>query len=546
MLTPMNKLRYIMIVLLCACTPKSDPPPLIKGLDTDPQTQKFLQTVLKNNQSVNLDAAMKARGYYNAKINRDAQTIDIKPGGITTISSITVSPSKYKPLLTGIAKGDPLDADKVIAAQTALYKTIEKDSCAFNLDVSHGVVLNANDTASLTYYVTEGPQAKLGSAIFTGAKTVDQKYIKQRAKWEEGACYKRAAIRQARKNLLGTGLFSAVDAKTSANQDVEFTLTEAKHRTVRAGLSVYTDEGPGITLGWEHRNYFGQGEKLEAEFTANLLEQQLETTLTKPYYYREDQTLSLNASIGREDTDAFESLALGLGFDINRTINPRLTASAGADIELTRIDDEDEEETENFILLSPHAAVNYDSRDDTLDPAKGWLLNASLAPSIDLLGESDPYFTTDLRGQTYYKAHERLTFATRLRLGSILGASTDSLPATERFFTGGGSSVRGFGFQEVGPVDEDGDPEGGRSLIEGAVELRVKATKKLGFVTFLDYGQVDDTIVPNVDDLSFGAGAGVRYFTDFGPLRFDVGVPLNNDENVDDNVQIYISIGQAF
>ncbi len=555
----MRKLRLLITCLLglilSGCFAKADKPTIINGLDADPKTLEFIKTVIQTNETADLEAIMRSRGYYNAKVSQETtkekEIITVKSGKRTQIVSIRVEPSKYKSLLSGIAKGDPLNADKVIAAQNALYKTIEKQGCAFNLDVTHGVILNENNTAELIYYVKEGQDAKFGSVIFTGAKTVDQKYIEERAKWEEGKCYKHETIRQTRKQILATGLFAGADVRTpeqpnrDGNVPVEFILEEAKHRTVRAGFSFYTDEGPGIVLGWEHRNFSGQGEKLKAELRANLLEQLLEAEYTKPYFYRDDQTLKFRTNITREDTDAFESLGTGAGFSLNRDFTKALKGSIGADIDFTRIEEENEEE-EDFLILSPFASLAYDTRNNTLDPTKGALLSASIAPSFDMLGESDPYFITEITGRAYYQAHEKITFATRLKVGSIIGASTGSLPATERFFAGGGGSVRGFGFQEVGPVDEDDDPEGGRAIVEGSTELRFKATEKIGGVFFIDYAQISDESSPNIDNLSFGAGAGARYYTDFGPIRFDVGVPLNNDENVDESFQFYISIGQAF
>ncbi len=556
MLRRMRKLRLTLIGLLglslSGCFTKAEQSYEIRGLEKDTQTQEFLETVLTTNTSADIEAIMRSRGYYSAAVSQEDKIITIKPGERTKITKITVTPENYKNLLDGINTGDALNADTVITAQNALYKTIAKDSCAFDLDVSHGVIFDpVTKEAELTYYVKESKDAKFGSVVFTGTKTIQNKYIEQRAKWEEGACYKRETIRKTRQNLLATGLFGAVDVKTPDKPErdgtvpVEFVLKEAKHRTVRAGLSYYTDEGPGVVLGWEHRNIFGQGEKLEAELRANLLEQALETSLTKPYFQRDDQTLKLKAHITREDTDAYESIGAGTGFSVNRNFTKQFKGSLGADLEFTKITEEDEE-TEDFLILSPFASLAYDTRNNTLDPTKGIFLNASFSPAFDMLGESDPYFKTQIGGRAYYQAHERLTLATRLKVGSIIGASTESLPATERFFAGGGGSVRGFGFQEVGPVDEDDDPEGGRAVVEGSIELRFKATEKMGGVLFMDYAQISEEATPNIDDLSYAAGAGLRYYTDFGPIRFDVGVPLNNDENLDETFQFYISIGQAF
>ena len=105
--------------------------------------------------------------------------------------------------------------------------------------------------------------------------------------------------------------------------------------------------------------------------------------------------------------------------------------------------------------------------------------------------------------------------------------------------------MRGFGYQEVGPYEDD-RPTGGRSIVTGSTELRYKFTDTLGGVTFIDAGSVSDSVTPDLDNLSFGVGVGLRYYTDFGPLRFDVAVPLNQKDELDQNYQFYISIGQAF
>jgi translocation and assembly module TamA len=101
-------------------------------------------------------------------------------------------------------------------------------------------------------------------------------------------------------------------------------------------------------------------------------------------------------------------------------------------------------------------------------------------------------------------------------------------------------------FRTLGPLDDDDNPLGGRSAVELNTELRTRLTESLGLVTFVDGGQVYDEVVPTFDnDLQWAAGLGARYFTGFGPLRFDIAFPLNG-RDVDDLLQFYISIGQAF
>lgn len=155
------------------------------------------------------------------------------------------------------------------------------------------------------------------------------------------------------------------------------------------------------------------------------------------------------------------------------------------------------------------------------------------------------FWKAQAAARTYHAFSPKVTAAARLRVGSILGPSVGNLPATERFYAGGGGSIRGFGYQEVGP-ELNGEPSGGRSLIESAAELRFKITDDIGAVTFVDAGNVSDSTVPDTSDIWVGGGAGLRYYTGFGPLRFDVAVPLNRKETASASYQLYISIGQAF
>ena len=115
--------------------------------------------------------------------------------------------------------------------------------------------------------------------------------------------------------------------------------------------------------------------------------------------------------------------------------------------------------------------------------------------------------------------------ALRGSLGAMDGASRQDIPADERFYSGGGGSVRGIGYQLAGPLDKDDEPLGGRSLAEFSVELRTRFTDSIGGVVFLDGGSVFDNVFPDFDEpLRLGTGAGLRYITPIGPLRFDVGV----------------------
>ena len=130
------------------------------------------------------------------------------------------------------------------------------------------------------------------------------------------------------------------------------------------------------------------------------------------------------------------------------------------------------------------------------------------------------------------------------RFGTIQGIDRNDLAPSRRYYAGGGGSVRGFGYQELGPRAPDGRPVGGRSFNEFAVEARYRFGN-FGIVPFLDAGQVYEESLPQLSRIRFGAGIGGRFYTNFGPMRLDIATPIARKPG-ESKVALYISIGQAF
>jgi outer membrane translocation and assembly module TamA len=120
------------------------------------------------------------------------------------------------------------------------------------------------------------------------------------------------------------------------------------------------------------------------------------------------------------------------------------------------------------------------------------------------------------------------------------------VPLFERFYAGGANSVRGYGRHRLGPLSTADDPVGGRSLLEGSVELRRQLFEQIGGIVFMDFGQVSlNSFDVPIDDLRFALGVGASYFTPVGPLRLDIGFPVSPPDD-DQPWQIHFSIGQFF
>jgi translocation and assembly module TamA len=163
-------------------------------------------------------------------------------------------------------------------------------------------------------------------------------------------------------------------------------------------------------------------------------------------------------------------------------------------------------------------------------------------------GRAFGYARAQIDASAYRGVRENVVLAGRLRVGTIAGAGRDEIAPSRRFYAGGGGSVRGYGYQRLGPRDVDGNPIGGSSLAEFGLEARIRLKQfggNFGIVPFIDGGTLSTGSVPKFGNWQLGAGIGLRYYSSFGPIRIDVGTPLNPQKD-DSRVAVTVSLGQAF
>ena len=192
------------------------------------------------------------------------------------------------------------------------------------------------------------------------------------------------------------------------------------------------------------------------------------------------------------------------------------------------------------VLLS----LAYDGSDNLLDPTRGYRLSAHVSPELSFQNGTFGYTKVQIDGSYYVPVSRKLVLAGRLRFGSTFGPDTSRIAPSRRFYSGGGGSVRGYGYQDIGPRDIDNDPVGGKSLNEFAFEARIRFGN-IGIVPFFDGGNLYSSTLPRLNGLRYGTGLGVRYYTSFGPIRVDLGTPVNPQKG-DTRVAVYVSLGQAF
>jgi len=175
------------------------------------------------------------------------------------------------------------------------------------------------------------------------------------------------------------------------------------------------------------------------------------------------------------------------------------------------------------------AFVN-DSRDSYLDPTKGFFSSTNFGVTTKVLLGSSDYVSFFTQNSYYHRIPGSLQLAASLRFGLARPYGGDeSLPISERFFAGGGSSLRGFDTDYAGPLDAvTHKPVGGNALAIGSMELRIPFFRFIHIAGFYDTGNVFRTVSDiQLSGFSHTVGLGLRIKTPFGPLRADFGHNLN-------------------
>jgi translocation and assembly module TamA len=283
-----------------------------------------------------------------------------------------------------------------------------------------------------------------------------------------------------------------------------------------------------------------------------------------PHFRTYGRMLEIDASFSDSRTDAYDAETLeatvGVSQDISglfqRNVGP-ISTSTGLGVSKTT--GRDLFGPLDTTLVFARLSGGIDRRDDTLDATRGFLLGLEIQPAY-AFGQSDGAFARLLAEVRAYQALGPLVLGARLRIGSLIGSSARAVPPEYRFYAGGGGSVRGYAYQSLSPSiaelsevigaqsadDRRFEYFGGDSLFDGTLEARWRPEgRRIGYVAFLDGGAASLERIPDVSQLRYAVGIGVRYYTDFGPLRVDLAVPLDPRAD-DDPVQLYISIGQAF
>ncbi len=511
-----------------------------------------------------IDAILEANGYYDASVNlyldetRDPVRVEIKVwrGEQYRFRDVDVRFSgvhdeALERIRPRIRRRQHAVASMVFDEEKRILGQLKHRGYPFPRLIRRTVDVDRNAKAvDLVMVFDPGSKAFFGPVRVEGLESLPDRFVRRQVPWGEGDRYDAKEIEDFEKKLLGSGLFSSVhvgmetSSIDSTTMPVSIRLSERSKRTVRLGVN-YSDVGPGAKGYWENRSLFGGGKRLETELFWNPVEFTGNARFTRSGFLDAHQSLVLSVEGSREMPDAFDADKVTGTAMLLRDFSSTIQGGVGAGYKYSRVEQLDEDEHYAHVFF-PMQAI-FDNRNDRLNPVRGMQFFCRSSFFNDTLG-SQSFFKSKVEQRYYAMLWERyrLLSALRLMLGSIDGAAIQAVPADERFYAGGGGSVRGYEYQRIGP-QVDGVPTGGDKLVEFSLELRLQPGRRFGYAAFVDGGTVYNE---QRDDFSrslrYGAGVGLRWFTSIGPLRADVAYPLNPSTEQVERVQFYISLGQAF
>lgn len=462
-------------------------------------------------------------------------------------------------LATELNVGEPYNPTEGSAARARILEKYRERGYAYAEVEMEETINESSRSVDLSYRINEGIQVRIGDVHLEGSKRTQSRIIWREVDLEERDLYSRRALFENRKRIFGVGVFSSVEVEPSsplvgqATTDVTIRVEESKPARIRVGGGYDTEEGPRASLEGGYSNLFGLGHEVGFLGTVTGVRDEEEI------YYRDPRVFGSRYDFrGRiyhrfKEEPSYSVDRYGGGFDLGRRYGHDWFLRFSYSLEDLNLEDIEIAPTgtdipENEGLRSTGGTfVSWDRRDSAFNPHTGTFSTALFELNGGPFGGDFDFVKTELGTALFLPATEQTTLALGVRFGWLEPfGDTDEVPLSEKFLTGGASTIRGFPRNEVGPRDVNGEFIGGDALFIFNAEYRFPIYKQLTAAVFYDTGNV----WPDISDFDLGemresAGAGLRYISPVGAVRLDYGYVLDREED-EDPWQIHFGVGFAF
>jgi translocation and assembly module TamA len=393
-----------------------------------------------------------------------------------------------------------------------------------------------------------GPRYKFGDVRFSGDAPFPESFLDDFIPWRKDAYFNSEQVLNLQQRLVDADYFELVSVQPAIDEKRDGTvpidvLLRRDERTVYTGEVYYsTDFGAGVRVGAERRWLNKKGHKADAqvEYSQRLQEAALHYQIPRPS--REDRSYDFGVAYRDETTDITRSRNFQFAASRSEKRWHGFTRTIGlkyytGDFEIGQ--EEEELEFGNTRLLFAEGTLSRRRVNDRLAPRRGYQFDFGLRLGSEAVVSNTDLVQSWIRGTWLLPQGERNRIKLRGELGAMTVSDFDALPPDLRFFAGGDRSIRGFDYQNIGEVNANGLIIGGEYLAVVSGEYEYYFSEDWGAAVFVDLG---DAFTSRFS-LNVGAGVGLRWKSPLGPIRVDVGFPVQTDLPLENSWRLHVLLG---
>lgn len=450
--------------------------------------------------------------------------------------------------------------EAVMNAQQKIASELSSKGYPFTNVETEIKLKESEQKADITYQINTGSKSYLGKVTISGDSLIDRAYILRHLPIKQGELFSQAKLETTQQELFDLALFRYVTIRAQLDSvqnnaiPITIQLKELPRWSLKTGLGYGTEDKVRVSMLLTRLNFLGGGRTLTVKGQHSyFLPLGVETKFIQPDIFVNDLDFILNPFYSQEREESYKVERIGTAVTFQKEVSKNTSAyisySLGRDIiDLTKADTLlSTEEANNLIHNKSGITVGYarNTTNNIFSPSKGWKLNGTVTYMGLGFGSEYHYYKLLAEIAHFIPIGEKIVFATKLKGGIINATQNDiTTPIEDRFLLGGSLSLRGWGRNQISPVNSAGDRLGGNSMMEGSAELRVPIYSIFSIAAFIDLGNNwEKSWEFDLTNLYYDGGLGLRITTPIGPLRFDFGIPINGTNH---KLQIFATIGHAF
>lgn len=400
--------------------------------------------------------------------------------------------------------------------------------------------------AEIDLHFVTGDQFLFGATHFLDRGGYPEQFIKRFISYRQGDVFSYSLLGNTQVNLIDADLFRSVSVRALHRQDethhvpVEIELLPLPRHRLRPGIGYGTATGGRVSLDYRHLNLWGVAHELVGKVLIAQWRQKVETTYIIPDRRRLDSLTLLTVGTEREDVDTYYRREVFGEVEYRRSFGRGYKGSlfVRTTSERSRIADINK----RTLLLLQGVRFGWQQMDHPLTPERGSKIQLEVQGADENWFSDTSLLQLSVDAATLIPLPQRFFGFIRLRGGTTWHRDEfDTLPVSLRYFAGGDRSVRGFKYNSLGPVNEDGVVVGGKHLLVGSIELEKRLLRQWGTAIFYDAGNAFDSFSDY--RLRQGAGVGLRYFTQVGAIRLDLARQLGEKDN---RYRLHFNLGFAW